>query len=351
MFTTRKGKRTSMIGAIVIVALLLVVGALWWVFRDLGAKTVTGYFNEAVGVYPGSDVRVLGVRVGTVDAVTPVGTQVRIIFTVDDGINVPANVEAVVVSPSVVSDRYVQLTPAYTGGPKLPDGAVISIANTATPVELDQLYQSLDQLTIALGPNGANNNGALSDLVNVGAENLAGNGQEIGTLLRNLSAATQTLSGSSGDLFGTIDNLAKFTQTLKNNDAQVRQAFNQLASVSQFLSADRDDLAGALHQLAIALGQVQNFVQANRARLKSNVDKLAQITQILVQQRASIAEALDDFPLAADNLTRAFDPNTGTLNGRVDLNELSAAFPPSTQSQSNASLIPLPEVQSVGGGQ
>lgn len=345
MFSTRRGRRIGMLTVIGVVVLLVAVGALWWVFRDLGAKRITAFFDETVGVYPGSDVRVLGVPVGTVDSVSPEGTLVRVTMTLDDGVSVPADAAAVVVSPSVVSDRYVQLSPAYDGGATMRDGAVIPVQHTATPVELDQLYASLDQLTTALGPQGANSDGALSELITVGAANLAGNGKEIGTLLRNLGAATRTLSNSSGDLFATIDNLQRFTTMLKNNDAQVRQAVTQLASVSQFLAADRDDLAGALHELATALGQVQTFIQDNRNRLRSNVDKLAAITRVLVRQRASLAEAIDDFPLAADNLTNAFDPATGTLDGRVDLNEFTAGFPPSA----TGPILPLPQVNTPGG--
>jgi phospholipid/cholesterol/gamma-HCH transport system substrate-binding protein len=340
MFATRRGRRIGGYVAAAVVLALVASGALWWVFRDLGAKQITAYFSETVGVYPGSDLRVLGVKVGTVDTVSPVGTQVRVTMTLDHDVTVPEDVDAVVVSPSVVSDRYVQLSPVYNGGPQLLDHAVIPAARTATPVELDQLYRSLDQLATALGPDGANAHGALSDLVNTGADNLGGNGQAIATMIQQLGSATRTLSGSSANLFGTVDNLQQFTTMLKDNDGQVRNAENQLASVSSFLAADRDDLAGALDELATALQQVRGFIQDNRERIRSNVAKLASITQILVNQRASLAESLDVFPLAATNVLNAYDPANGTLDGRADLNEFSTAPPPT--STTGTDLVPVP---------
>jgi virulence factor Mce-like protein len=277
MFTTRRGRRIAGLAALGVVMALVCAGAVWWVFRDVGSRRITAYFGETVGVYAGSDVRVLGVNVGTVDSVEPVGTQVKVTMTLDHGVTVPADADAVVISPSVVSDRYVQLAPVYNGGPQMADGAVIPIGRTRTPVELDQLYNSLNQLTTALGPDGANKNGALSDLLTAGAANLDGNGQAIGqaigTLIQQLGSATRILSGSADNLFGTIDNLQTFTTMLKNNDTQVRDAENQLAQVSGFLAADRQNLAGALNELATALGQVQGFIKDNRARVKSNVDK------------------------------------------------------------------------------
>jgi virulence factor Mce-like protein len=280
-----------------------------------------------VGVYAGSDLRVLGVTVGTIDSVQPQGKQVKVVMTLDDGVQVPANADAAVISPSVVSDRYVQLTPAYTGGPQMKDNATIPIGRTQTPVELDQLYSTLNQLATALGPNGANKNGALSNLLNVGAANLDGNGAALGTMIQQLGAATRTLSGSQDNLFQTIDSLQQFTTMLKNNNDQVQSVTQQLASVSGFLAADRQDLGQALNQLADALAQVQGFIRQNRGRIQSNVTKLNSISQILTNERSSLAEALDDAPLAVDNLLGAYDTTTHTLDGRGYIPELAPGTP------------------------
>ena len=342
MITTRFGRVLAAVVSAFVVAGLVAAVAMWWIFDDYGTTTISAYFTETVGVYAGSDVRVLGVRVGTVEAVVPDGTQVQVRMRLDRGVAVPVSAAAVVVAPSVVSDRYVQLTPAYTGGATLPAGAVIPADHTATPVELDQLYASLDKLATALGPNGANANGALSDLLNTGAANLQGNGQNLGDTIQQLGSATRTLSGSAGDLFATVDNLRQFTAMLTSNDSQVRQATDQLATVSGFLAGDRDALGAALNELATALGQVQGFIADHRSQIKSNVDSLAAITRILVNQRASLAEALDAAPLAATNLLNTYDPGTGTLDGRGDLNEFS--YDNLTPSQTVFPLTP------IGGG-
>jgi phospholipid/cholesterol/gamma-HCH transport system substrate-binding protein len=335
---SRIGRRARVVAAALVLVLLTGTGA-WLASRGPAGRRITAYFTTAVGVYAGSDLRILGVKVGTVDAVRLEGTQVKVTMTLRGGVAVPANVDAVIVAPSIIADRYVQLSPAYTGGPRLAAGAVIPAARTATPVELDQLYDSIRKLTTALGPNGANAHGSLSDLLNTGAANLNGNGEKLGDTIKQFGRAARTLSGSSDDLFGTIDNLQKFTTMLRNNDGQVRRAEQQLADVSGFLAADRDDLAAALEQLATALRQVKTFIQSNRAHITSNVDKLASLTQTLINQRASLAEALDVLPLAADNLLNAYDPATGTLNGRADLNELSLG-PGAAQPASAAASAP-----------
>jgi len=323
---TRLGQDTARIVAAVCVFGLLVAGALWWALWDSGGVHITAYFTKTVGVYPGSAVRVLGIKVGTVDDVQPQGADVRVDFTVDSGVDVPADAQAVVIAPSLVSDRYVQLVPAYDNGPLMASGTVIPLARTATPVELDDLYASLDKLATALGPNGANAHGALSDLLNTAAANLNGNGQQIADTIKQLSAAANTIANAKGNLFNTVDALQKFTQTLATSDSQIRGFEGKLANVAGYLADDRAALGAALSDLTAALTQVQGFIQDNSALLESNVHNLTGITQALVDQRAALAEVLDVAPLGASGLLNSYDAASGAFDVRGDLNELT--YPP-----------------------
>lgn len=286
---------------------------------------ITAYFTQAVGVYPGSTVRILGVSVGTINSVQPAGTGVKVTMTVNGGVPVPANADALIVSASVIADRYIQLTPPYTTGARMASGAVIPVRRTAVPAEVDQLYTSLERLANDLGPNGANKNGALSNAISTGAANLAGNGAQFNRMITALGQATRTLSGSRGNFFATVANLQKFTTMLKQENSQVQQAQQQLAQVFGFLSGDRQSLAGALHELATALGQVKSFIGGNRSLIKSNVTKLASITRVLVTERASLAQAINELPLDVNNVLGAYNPVTHSLDGRGNLRELEPA--------------------------
>ncbi|MFD7658443.1 MCE family protein [Actinosynnema sp. NPDC059797] len=325
MFARTRG-RQRLVAALArgLVLVLVATAAVWWVFLRPAATRITAHFTAAVGVYEGSDVRVLGVRVGEVVGVTPEGGSVRVELELDHGVDVPADARAVVVAPNIVADRYVQLTPAYTGGPKLAPGAVVTSARTAGTVELDELYRSLDVLLTALGPNGANRRGALSDLLDTGAANLDGAGGAFNESVRQLADAARALAGSRDDLFGTVDHLQSFTSLLAANDEQVGRLADQLADVSGFFAAERDDLGAALGELAGALEGVRAFVRDNRERVRSGVADLAVLTGSLARQRESLAEALEVAPVALHNVIGAYDPETGTLNARANLNEFVA---------------------------
>ena len=299
------------------VVLALALGAFFLWPRQEPVR-ISADFVRAVGLFPGSDVRILGVSVGTVLAVEPRGDRVRVELEFTPEHPVPANATAAVVAPSLVSDRYVQLLPAYTSGPRMTSGAHIPMERTAVPVELDRVSQSLDDLMVALGPQGANTEGALSRLLETSAANMDGNGQALHDTTRNLSRAVQTFSEGRGDLFSTVKNLNTFSETVAANDAQVRRLNGNLATVSTTLDAERDDLAAALANLAVALDEVTSFVKDNRAVLKDDVARLADVTGSVAAKRDALAQTLDSAPVALSNLQLAYNARSGTLDTRAN---------------------------------
>lgn len=277
-------------------------------------------FDRAIGVYVNSDVRVLGVRIGKVTRITPDGDDVKVDFEYDADIKVPADARAVLVAPSIVSDRYVQLAPVYSDGAVLESGAEIGLDRTAVPVELDAIYANLDSLNRALGPAGANKDGALSDLIATGARNLEGNGALLNQTLEDLSLAVGTLSNQRDDLFGTIRNLQDFTTTVATSDRTIRNFNSDLADVASQLDDQKADLASAVKALSVALGEVATFVKANSADLTANIDNLTTVTSVLVRQKRALEEFIDNSPTALSNLQLAYNPRSGTLDTR-DNNE------------------------------
>jgi phospholipid/cholesterol/gamma-HCH transport system substrate-binding protein len=284
-----------------------------------GERTLVAHFPRTVSIYEGSDVRVLGVPVGKVDRVTPNGTDVKVTMHYADDVQVPADAKAVIVAPSVVGDRYVQLTPAYTHGPVLEDGAVLDTSRTAVPLELDDVYGSLDKLVVALGPTGANKNGALSDLLETTAKNFGGQGAQVRQTIGDFGKLSKTLDDNKDELFSSAAQLQSFISTLAQNDSTVRSFNTSLARVSDMLAGERGDLAASLRNLATALGDVTTFVRTNKDVLRSDISGLNRVAKVLVKRRNELNEILDDAPLALNNLYYAYNPDTGTLDTSANL--------------------------------
>jgi len=282
---------------------------------------VTASFPRTVSLYEGSDVRILGVPVGEVESVRPSGTDVEVTMWYDAKHKVPEDAQAVIVSPAIVGDRYVQLTPVYTGGVVMRDDAEIDEKSTSTPLELDEVYASIDDLTVALGPDGANKGGALTRLLDTTARNFAGQGEQFNQTIRDLGKFTGTLDNNKEELFGTARQLERFVSALAENDQTVR-AFNQsLASAADLLEGERDDLAAALKNLGVAMRSVSSFVRENREALTENIEGLKSVTDILVNQREALKETLNVAPLALNNLFLTYNPNSGTLDTRSNVGE------------------------------
>ncbi|MCP2343346.1 MCE family protein [Actinomadura rupiterrae] len=304
-----------------LLALAVVAAAVVLLLREPKQKHVTAYFTRSVGLYKGADVRILGIPVGKVTKVQPVGPSVKVEMTYDAKYKVPSDAYAVIVNQTLVADRYVQFTPVYKGGATLADKATLTTARTQVPVEVDEVGSSLSDLSKALGPQGANKDGALSRLLQTGADTLQGTGDDFNSTIHDSSKALSTLSQDREDVAKTISNLRVITDTLRENDDQVRSLTGHLNSVSGQLAGEKDDLTAALRTLGPTLRNVQQFVRQNRDGLSTNVRQLAQVTGTLVKEKDSFAELLAVAPLAINNLARAYDPISGTIHNRADLRQ------------------------------
>ncbi|MBF6060215.1 MCE family protein [Nocardia terpenica] len=317
---------TKVLIALGTAAAVVLAGVLWWLFDQFNTTKITAYFDKSIGIYQGSDVRILGVPVGSVDSVVPQGDQVKVTMHVDRKYNIPADARAAQITPSVVSDRFIQLTPVYKGGPKMGRDATIARDHTATPVEVDRLYKSITQLSDALGPNGANKDGSLNELLRTSSANFSGNGDALANSLTQLSHAAQYLSDARGDIFDTIKNLQIFVRTLADNDQQVRQFNTQLGDLAGFLAGERQDLGQALNLLSVALGDVARFIDNNRDLVAGNADALTKLTATLANQRDDLAKALPVLPLALSNLINVHNAESGTLDMRPNFPDLQDPF-------------------------
>jgi virulence factor Mce-like protein len=280
-----------------------------------------------VSLYEGSDVKILGVAVGKVDSVVPEGTKVRVKLSYDAKYKVPANAKAAVISPSVVGDRFVQLTPAYSGGDVMADDTHLGVDRTATPLELDEIFRSLNDLNISLGPNGANKSdasgtGPLTRLLDSTARNLGGQGVQFNQTLKNFGAFSKTLADNKDELFGTLSQVEQFTKTLSKNDETVRSFNDSLASGADLLAGERQDLAAVLRNLSIAMTQVRSFVKENKTSLTRNISGLNRISKTLVKQRDALDKTLQYAPTALNNLYLAGNVKQGTLDTRDNAGQL-----------------------------
>lgn len=306
------------IGAAAALVLMLIAGV-WLVWPGNQKNTITAYFSGASGIYAGDKVAVLGVDVGSIDKIEPQGTSTKITMSVDRNVAIPEDASALIVAQSLVSSRFIQLTPVHRGdGPKMQDGAVIPIERTAVPVEWDEIKTELSKLTQALGPEGEDP-GALNRFLNVAGDNLDGNGQRIRDTLRELAAAMSTTSDGSEDLFSTIRNLQTFVSALSSSNQQIVSVSGHLAAVSDVLASSNEQLDSSLKSLDVAVGDVERFVSANREGMSHSLDQLSTVLGAVAEKKHRLAELLHVGPTGLVNFYNIYQPAQGTFTGSISL--------------------------------
>jgi len=305
MTSPRSLSQVTRLTAVAVTVLCLVAATIAVRYGTSGTK-INAYFHSTDGIYAGDEVRVLGVPVGKITDIQPTDSGVLVAMSLDSDVAIPADAKAVIVSPSVVSSRYVQLTPRYSGGPQMPRGATIPLARTATPVEWETVKTQLDDVVTALGPSGADKNGALSRLLSSTSDALDGNGDTINGAIANLGAALTTLDHSGSDLFSTVRNLKIFVSALRGSDEQVAEFIERLDTVSGVLEDDKELIRPALDELSAAVGDVDSFVRDNRETLDTTLAELAKVASIVAKRQADLAQTLHVAPHALENLNRSY---------------------------------------------
>jgi phospholipid/cholesterol/gamma-HCH transport system substrate-binding protein len=281
---------------------------------------VVGYFQNSNGIFAGDDVVILGVKVGEIDTIEPQPQRAKITFWFDTRYKVPANVDVVILSPKLITSRAIQLTPAYTGGPTLPNGAVIPQDRTAVPVEFDDFRQQLDKLTESLQPTRPGGVSPVGEFINTTAENLRGQGAHIRDTIIKLSQAVSAIGDHSTDTFATVKNLSTLVSALHDSADLMRQLNNNLASVTALMANDPDEVAHAVTDLNTAVGDVTGFIADNREALGTTSDKLASISQALVDSIDDVKQTLHTLPNVVQNFANIYEPAHGSISGVLGIN-------------------------------
>lgn len=314
--------RNSRTAIAVVLALTLLAGVVLAVraVDHMDRTEVVGYFDNSTALFPGDDVRILGVPVGRVAKVEPQPDGVKVSFWFDRKFKVPADAKAAILSPMLVTGRAIQLTPVYTGGPTLKDGAVIPRNRTAVPVEWDEVRVQLKRLTQLLAPTQPGGVSTLGSFINTTADNLRGQGGAIRDTIIKLSQAMSVLGDHSGDIFSTLKNLSILVTALRGSSDLLGQLNNNLASVSGVLASDPGKIGDAFVDMNSVIGDVKDFVNENGETIGTTADKLASISTALNESLDDIKQTLHVAPSTVQNFDNIYEASNGAFTGALAVN-------------------------------
>jgi virulence factor Mce-like protein len=312
---TRK-RLTTLIAAALAV---LIAAGLAVLIRNTALKptTITAYFASAKAIYPGDEVRVSGVRVGTVKSIQPQGTRAKMTLSVKRGVPIPADANAVIVAQNLVGARFVQLAPAYgvdgeSGGPTMRDGAVIDLDRTAVPVEWDEVKAQLARLSTDLGPSSGVSTSSVGRFIDSAATAMDGNGDKLRETIKQLSGLSRILADGSGNIVDVIENLQTFVTALRDSNDQIVSFQDRLATVSSVLNDSRSELDGALTNLSSAVVDVERFVAGSRDQTSEQIERLGDVVRNISDNQMALKNLLHVAPNAIGNSYNIYNPDTGS---------------------------------------
>ncbi len=275
---------------------------------------VVAYFEDSAGLFVGNDVGVLGVEVGKVTAIEPAGDRVKVTMKVDADIKYPKDAQALVVARSVATDRYIEISPVYSGkGPTLEDGA--KIEKTASPVDFDQVLETLNEFATGIAGSKETTR-AVQNFINNGTAALDGNGPILNQAIHALAEGVNGINAQKDDLGATIRSLDVLLQAIASNDDTARTFIQQVAKASDLLASERVNFRTALRALDRAVTTVAEFAVDNRAELVEAFDGATDLIRTILAKQDSLIEVVRVMPLALQNLQRAM--RNGRLQVQLD---------------------------------
>lgn len=284
------------------------------------SKTIYARFSTAAGLFVGNDVGVLGVPIGKVTAVKPEGTDVLVTMQINGDQKIPAGAAAVVVSRSVATDRYVEITPVYTSGPQMVSGSTIGLDRTQTPVEFDQVLTTIGNFANQISGSGADKD-AIARFLNATSTSLSGRGDLINQAIKSLGAAVNGISAQRDNATSTLVALDGLTSALASNQQTIKDFVQQVSQATSLLAAERDNFKTAITSATQMVNQVAQFAQDNRAQITQAVNQTNGVMTTLVAEFPQIAEMMKELPLATQNLQKSIN-SQGELVVRLDLTAL-----------------------------
>ena len=256
-----------------------------------GASTYKAVFADATGVNKGDDIRVAGVKVGTVkDVAITDRTRALITFSVDDSTSVTEATHATIKYRNLVGQRYISLTQEVGSSSKLSEGATIPIARTAPALDLTVLFNGFKPLFQALSP--ADINQLSYEIIQV----FQGEGGTLESLLAHTASVTSTLADRDQVISDLVDNLSEVLDHVADRDEQLNQLITTFRQFVGGLNSDREAILGSLDQISQLSVQTASLVKGIRSPLVDDIANLRKLTANIQRNRGELDRALQVLP-------------------------------------------------------
>lgn len=267
---------------------------------SFNAKTeYKAVFSDATGVVKGDDVRIAGVKVGSVEEIEIHDQDKAVVtFTVDEDAQVTAGTNAAIRYRNLVGQRYIALSQGVGNPSILRAGATIPMSRTQPALDLTVLFNGFKPLFEALSPEDINK---LSyEIITV----FQGEGGTLESLLAHTASVTSTLASRDQIIGALIDNLNEVMVTLGDRDAQLSELLIRLRQFVSGLSQDREAILGSLESISDLAVETSGLVTGIRKPLSKDIKELREVAGTLDRNKAELDRAIQVLPIKLEKIGR-----------------------------------------------
>ena len=257
-------------------------------------------FSDATGVVKGDDVRVAGVKVGSVKGVDIVDrTRALVTFKVDSDQAVTDSTHGHDPLPQPGRPALHLAGPGRRRPALLKEGDTIPLARTKPALDLTVLFNGFKPLFAALSP--ADINKLSYEIVTV----FQGEGGTLESLLSHTASVTITLASRDKVIGSLIDNLNQVMVTIGNRDEQLSDLLIKLrVSSSRGSPTTGRRSSGSLDSISALAVQTSGLVTGIRPPLTTDVKQLHERRRQPDRNKAEIDRALQVLPIKLNKVGR-----------------------------------------------
>ncbi|HEV7203614.1 MAG TPA: MCE family protein [Jatrophihabitans sp.] len=261
-------------------------------------------FTDVTGLQQGDDVRIAGVRVGTIDGIaihkrTNDTSIAQVTFTVQKSRTLPRSVVAKLRYRNLVGQRYLDVEPVAGGSNAiLAPGGTIPLSQTRPAVDLTVLFQGFQPLVQGLDATQIN---TLSLEV---IKTLQGEGGSLELLLTNLADLTNSLADKDQVIGSVVDNLSAVLKAVGDRDTELSNLIIQLKNFVSGLAADRTTIGNAIDGINNLATSTAGLLTQVRAPLAQDVKDLTGLVATLNRNSSTVKFVVQQIPPTVAGLIR-----------------------------------------------
>jgi len=267
-------------------------------------NTYKADFTDAAGLNVGDDVRVAGVRVGTVSDIKleyEKETSKRIAqvtFTVDKSRPLPKSVDITLRYRNLVGQRYIDIAQGTGDTGTLPPGSIVLSSQTHPAVDLTVLFQGFRPLFQGLDADQINS--LATELI----QTLQGEGGSVELLLSNLADLSNSVADRDQVIGSVVTNLNNVLTTLGDRDTQLSNLIVQLQGFISGLAEDRDTIGSAIDGINNLATSTAGLLTNIRAPLAQDIKDVTGLVGVLNANSGTIKYVLGQLPGTVGALIR-----------------------------------------------